>query len=67
MDKTSNFDQTNKKRSDFVDRKSLENNNFLPNSESELVLPQKTRFAATTLTEFFFCFNRTKTLTQTKI
>ena len=47
-----NFDQTKKKGSDFMDRKNLENITFLQKSESEQVLPQKTEFAATTLTEF---------------
>jgi len=35
-----------------MDRQSMENTTFLSKSESELVLMQKTRFAATTLTEF---------------
>ena len=47
------FGQTNKKGSDFMDRKNLENTTFLPKAETELVLPSKAEFAATNLTEFF--------------
>ena len=35
--KHATFDQTNKKRSDFMDRKNLKNTNFEPKTESELV------------------------------
>ena len=52
--KHATFDQTNKKGSDIMDRKNLENTTFVQKSESELVLPRKTEFAATTLTEFIF-------------
>ena len=65
--KHATFDQTNKNRSDFVDRKSLDNTTFLPKSESELVLPQKNKICRNYSNRVFFCFNGTITLTLTKI
>jgi len=60
------FDQTNKKGSDFMDRKSLGNTFFFAEIRVRTCFAAKKRLAAATLTEFF-CFNGTNTLTQTEI
>ena len=64
--KHATFYQTDKKGSDFMDRKHLENTTFFRNLSQNKFCRKKIGFFALTLPEFI-CFIGTKTLTQTKI